>query len=370
MRLNIRRFIIPGYIMLLRALFAIVIYYLPGKAAEPWNVYAAKMPYDWLYLFTAWDSRAYHSLAANWYPAVMDPHWAFWPLYPASIRLLGLLGLDLWLGGFVIAELGGLLSILVFLRIASAYLSNVQSFAATALYFTLPPVFIFTAVSYTESLFLLFTLMAWYTHIKGRETSAAVFASFAALTRVYGLLIVVPLAYDFLHSRQFRKSALLAIPISSFVGWLSYAYFRTGDALAPLTAESYWNTPVAIQLRESIDRFFLSGDLRVFGYMTKFQLLALLGGTFVIVMLWLCTRTWKLDKSLGVYSFTFLLSLVSAAVAFIPAFVSIPRFLSTIFPLGLPLKTTRTRFLVALLCLLAVLDLLAWWMFLFTDIFH
>ncbi len=356
--------------MLLRALFAIVIYYLPGKAAEPWNLYAAKMPYEWLYLFAAWDSRAYHYLAANWYSPVVDRYWAYWPFYPASIRLLGFVGLDLWSAGFLVAELGGLMSIFVFQRIALTYIGEAESFAATTLYSTLPPVFVFTAVSYSESLFLLFTLLAWFTHMKGKETGAAVFASFAALTRVYGLLILVPLAYDFQHSKQLRKLAFLAAPVGIFLGWLSYAYFRTGDAFAPITAELYWNTPVAIQLRESIDRFLLFGDLRVFGYMTKFQLLAFIGATFVIVMLWLFTRTWKLDKSLGVYSFTFLLSLLSAAVAFIPAFVSIPRFLSTIFPLGLPLKTTRTRFLIALLCLLAVLDLLAWWMFLFTDIFH
>jgi hypothetical protein len=357
-------------ITFLKGIFALVIYYWPGKTAASWNLYGVRMPLDWLYLFGAWDSMEYHMLAANWYPSTLNPLWAYFPLYPASMRLLGLLGLDLWFAGVLVSATAGCVSILIFQKVATAYLDEVESLGATALYFLLPPVFVFTTVSYTESLFLLLSLMTWYAHIKGRETSSTFFASLTVLTRAYGLLILIPLAYDFLRCKEFKKLGLLGFPFAVLFGWFSYGFLKTGNVLAPFTAQSYWNTPTVIQIREDIRLLLMNGDMRILQLLVRFESLFVIGILFIALITWLCIHTWRTDRSLGVYSFTFLLSIGLVAVTFIQTFVSLPRFLSLIFPSGLSMRTKRKWLLFIALGLLGSFDLLAWWMFLFTDSFH
>ncbi|MGA3297772.1 MAG: mannosyltransferase family protein [Candidatus Bathyarchaeia archaeon] len=354
----------------LKAFFALVIFYLPGKVHEPWNLYGVKMPTDWLYLFAAWDSGFYHAIATDGYPSVLNALWAYFPLYPACIRLVGLLGLNLWLAAFLVVEVAGFSSILVFQKIASTYLDKAEVTFATILYFLLPPVFVFTTVSYSESLFLLLSLLTWYSHIKKKEAFSAIFASLTVLTRAYGLLILVPLGYDFLHSKQFKNLRLLLYPLVAFVAWLLYGFSKTGNFLAPFSAQSYWNSAVVNQIRDSVSRFILHGDSGMFNFLFQFQLLIAFSILFLVVITFLCIRTWNLDRSLGVYSCTFLLGIGFLAVALIQTFVSLPRFLSLIFPAGISLRSKRRWMLRVMLGLFASLDLIAWWMFLFTNSFH
>ena len=368
------RFEIPLGVLLLigflKAVFAIVIFYLPGKVHEPWNVYGVKMPTDWLYLFAAWDSGFYHAIAANGYPSVLNDLWAYFPLYPASIRLVGLLGIDLWLAAFLVVEIAGFTSILVFQKIASTYLNKAEVISVTILYFLLPPVFVFTTVTYSESLFLLFSLLTWYSHIKKKEVFSVTFASLTVLTRAYGLLILVPLGYDFLHSKQFKNLGLLLFPFVAFVAWLSYGFSKTGSFLAPFSAQSYWNSAIVNQIRNGLGGFIVHGDTGVFSFLFRFQLLLAFGILFLGLITFLCIRTWKLNRSLGVYCCTFLIGIGFLAVALVQTFVSLPRFLSLIFPAGISLRSRRKWMLRVMLGLFASLDLLAWWMFLFTESFH
>ncbi len=367
---KLRSFKVLFLVGFLKATYALALYNLPGKTVEAWNLYGLKTSPDWLYLFAAWDSSVYHLLAANWYPSTMNPLWAYFPLYPASMRLLGLFGLDLWMAGFLISEITGLVSILVFQKVASAYLNEAESLTATALYFLLPPVFVFTTVIYTESLFLLLSLMTWFAHIKSREVSSAFFASLTSITRPYGLLVLIPLGYDFLRCKKFKNLGLLVFPIAAFIGWLFYGFAKTRNFLAPFAAQSYWNSATVTQIRESIIFFILNGNTRIFQFLLRFRVLVIIGIVFIVLVSWLCIRTWKIHRSLGIYSTTFLLVIGATAVTFIQTFVSLPRFLSLIFPTGLSLRAKKKWLLCLSLGLLSCLDLLGWWMFLFTESFH
>jgi Gpi18-like mannosyltransferase len=324
----------------------------------------------WISLFAAWDTNYYYELAANWYPSTANQLWAFFPLYPASIRSLGFLGLDLWTAGFLISILAGFASILIFQRVARCYLNQEEAIIVTTFYFLLPPVFVFTTVSYTEALFLLLTLITWYSHIRERDIISASFASLVVLTRIYGLLIVVPLAYDFIRRHQLNRVWYLGLPFCALMGWLLYAFERTSNILAPLTAQSYWNTTIVIEVRKRLSAFFTYGDLRGYQFLLRFQILFIIGVVFAALITWLCIRSWKLDRSLGVYSLTFLLAIGSVAVIFIQTFGSLPRFLSMIFPAGLSFQCKKRWLIHLSLSLLVAADLVAWWMFIFTTYFH
>jgi len=328
------------------------------------------MPYDWLYLFSAWDSGYYYSLAANWYPSSLAPIWAYFPLYPACIRLLGLLGLDLMVAGLLVSNIAGYVSIIMFQKVGSTYLDKSSLLSATALYFLSPYVFVFTSVSYSDSLFLLLSLMTWYAHIKGRDFNAAIFASLTALTRAYGLLILIPLGFDFFRRRQFERLGFLGLPIATMAVWMYYGSFKTGSIFAPFTAQSYWTSTIAVQIREGIRLLLIDGDMRVFQLLQRFWIAAIFGIMCITFIVWLCIRTWRTDRSLGVYSFTFLLAMILVVGTFIQNFISLPRYLSLVFSNGLSLRTKRRWLLSAVLGLFAVLDLMAWWMFLFTENFH
>jgi len=136
-------------------------------------------------LFFAHDSGYYVDIAESWYPPYLAPVWHVFPLYPSMIRVAHLLGVDVSVSAVVIAVGCGLISVPIFQIIVEHYFSKRYAMIATLLYFLLPPVFVFTGVAYSESLFLLFTLLAWYCHLRGHEERsliAAVLGSVARLT--------------------------------------------------------------------------------------------------------------------------------------------------------------------------------------------
>jgi hypothetical protein len=354
----------------LKTILGLIIYSLPGKIAEPWNIYHAQTSSDGLYLFSAWDSGYYHSIAAQWYPSQLNPLWAYFPLYPSIMRLLGFAGVELWWAGVVVAIMSGLMSIVVFQKIAGLYLSPADAFRATILYFLLPPVFVFTTVSYTEPLFLLLSLLTWYSHMRGNETSAAVLAALTALTRSYGILIVAPIAYDLLRLRKYKSISLLALPCCTLVAWFAYAFNKTGVPLAPMVAESAWNTAIVFRIQGSIIRFFSSGGTEGLPMVLRYWGLIIVGAAFLALIGLLSIKVWKLDRTLGVYSLFFLSAFSAATAFFIPTFVSLPRYLSFSFAPGIALCIKRTLLFLALAVTLSVLDFLAWWLFLFSTVFH
>jgi hypothetical protein len=354
----------------LKTLFGLIIYLLPGKIAEPWNIYHAQTSSDGLYLFSAWDSGYYHLIAAQWYPSQLNPLWAYFPLYPSIIRLLGLAGVDSWWAGVVVAIMSGLTSIVVFQKIAGLYLSPADAFRTTILYFLLPPVFVFTTVSYTEPLFLLLSLLTWYSHTKGNEAAAAALAALTVLTRSYGILIVAPIAYDLLRLRKYRTISLLALPCCALVGWLAYAFNKTGVLLAPIASESTWNTTIVLQIQGIILGFFSSGGTEGLPMVLRYGDLIIVGVAFFALIALLSIKVWKLDRALGVYSALFLSAFSVATVFFIPTFVSLPRYLSFSFAPGIALCIKRTLLFLAIIIALSALDLLAWWLFLFSTVFH
>ncbi len=154
-----------------------------------------------LYLFNRWDSNYYYSIAVAWYPHHLSAEWAF-PLYPAMIRVVAMLGIEVTYAALIITTFSGLISVLVFQRIAGRYLGRVQGATTTLLYFTLPPVFVFSAVSYSEPVFLLFSLLAWYLHVNRRDMLAGSAAAISSMARPYGVLMALPLFLDYVRRQN------------------------------------------------------------------------------------------------------------------------------------------------------------------------
>ena len=366
----LKRGLVPLLVVaFLKVALALLVSLIPGKTSEPWNIYQQSSS-GWSYLFSAWDSAYYFSIATNWYPAHFAAVWAYFPLYPLIIRLLGVSGLDRTWIAMTVGNIVGLASIPVFQAIAGNYLSNSETSYSTILYFLLPPVFVFTTVSYPESLFLLLSLLTWYTHIKGRNVSAIAFAALTSLTKSYGLLILLPIAFNLLRFHKYRIIPLLAVPVLVLVGWFLYAFSRTGVFFAPITAEAGWNTATVLQIQHNIVLFLSEGDIQSLRYISGYWEIILIGILFFSLVLILTFRVWKIDRSLGIFSAVFLLAFSFATILFLPTFASVPRYLSATFPTGIALHTKRGMWFLLVAMLFVVMDLLGWWLFLFSTVFH
>ena len=298
-----KRFILPLIgIAAVRTLLGILLYHslrAGGGFSVPF-MSSWKLPFDWLYLFSAWDSGLYREIALGWYPPKLAPHWAFFPLYPATVRLLSLVGLDVGLGAFIVPIVCGYASIMVFQKIAERYLGKTQGAIATSMYFLFPPIFVFSAASYPESMFLLFGLLSWHFHQERSDLKASIAAGLCSLCRPEGFLLVIPLLYDYLRKRQFRKTGYLLIPLSATGAWELYGLFMTGVWLPTRAAGAFWNTPNAQAVKLAI-RQLVQGNLSSVGILLPYSWLILTIITIIVIVLFLAWRVWKIDKALSVY---------------------------------------------------------------------
>jgi len=160
------------------------------------------------------------------------------------------------------------------------------------------------------------------------------------------------------------------LPGITFAAWFWYGFMKTGISLMPLSAQSFFNSTGLAQVQSRMIRFALYGDLGIIDSLIQFKFLVAFGLVFLGLIAFLCIRAWKINVSLGVFACTFLLVEGFLAFALIQVFVSLPRFLSLIFPAGISLGTKKRGIMVAVFVTFIAFDIVAWWMFLFTNNFH
>jgi uncharacterized membrane protein len=186
-----------------------------------------------------WDSIHYLAIAEHGYAVAGNT--AFFPLYPLLIRVLGFaLGSDP-VAGVATSTVSFAVALSLLHRLTELELGR-RAADATVLLLALAPLsFFFTAV-YTESLFLALSLGAVYTARRERWALAACLGAVAALTRVTGVLLVIPLAAMYLTERPGLRRVrglgwILLVP-AALAGYLGYLAARGSGALAPLTAQT------------------------------------------------------------------------------------------------------------------------------------
>lgn len=326
------------------------------------GIWKQTMPFNWLYIFSAWDTAYYHDIALSWYPAGLSPYWAFWPLYPATIRLLILIGVDSWLGGFIISSICGLLAVVAFQKVAESHFPRSTAIALSLTYFLLPPVFVFSGVSYTEPMFLLLSLATWLLHLRRSDFAASLTAALTALTRPYGILIIVPLAYDYLKRGHTRSIAYLAIPIVTLSAWIFYGYAMTHTWLVSrLSSHIFWYTANALRIRTDLIRF-LMGDTTALPSILPYIGIGIMALALAALVTFSAIRIWSVDRALSLYVCISVLAIVY--FGYFVGWRSLPRYLAAIFPIGLSLQIKRRWVLWPTLIVLAVLDYFAWLAFL------
>lgn len=226
---------------------------LPGAVSVPgWAAHA--ITGGWHNIFTAWerfDGLWFLRIATHGY-AAHDGSAAFFPLYPLATR-----GVSWLLGGHpfaasLIVSNGAFLGALVVMYVLAASELSEDAARRAVTYAAIFPTAFFFLAPYSESLFLLLCLTAFWAGRRRKWPAAAAAGALAALTRNVGLLLVAPLAVEaLLQWRERRRPRDLwnlgwsLGPVVGISAYLWYSAVRFGDWLAPLHQQAVWQRGLA-----------------------------------------------------------------------------------------------------------------------------
>ena len=184
-----------------------------------------------------WDSIHYLAIAQHGYTRPSEA--VFFPLYPLVIRALGMLvGSDV-VAGVLISVVSMAVALTMLHRLTELELGRKAADCAVLLIAFAPLSFFFSAV-YTEALFLALSIGSVYAARRQRWWLAAVLAGMAAVTRVTGVVLVIPLAIMRLqHSRRLDRglTSVLLVP-AALAGYLAFTAAKGFGALAPVTEQT------------------------------------------------------------------------------------------------------------------------------------
>lgn len=203
---------------------------VPLAAGTPW----------FLSMWYQWDANWYMSIIVDgyqWIPGDQS-NVAFFPLYPMAAKGAGwLLGDDYLFGGLLLSSafmMGGMF--FLFRLVRDEYGEDMARRSVWLL--AIFPTSMFFTTLYTESLFLMTSIAAFYYARRKSWALAGVWGMLAAMTRVTGLLLLLPLAWEYMSQRGFSLKKvrpavlwLALVPAGLFL-YMGYLYIDFGEPLA------------------------------------------------------------------------------------------------------------------------------------------
>ena len=182
-----------------------------------------------------WDADHYLGIIENWYVAEGDArlHIVFLPLYPAIARGLRLLtGMSAMAAAETVSNAALIGCGWAMFRLCEDGGGAALGRRAMLLMFFCPMTY-FYSIPYTESLFLLMTLLAVLCARRRRFVPAVIFGALAANARIVGMAAAIPIYWELLrHDREVRPSrnpvpralicALRVLPVAA--GLLLYMF--------------------------------------------------------------------------------------------------------------------------------------------------
>jgi Gpi18-like mannosyltransferase len=198
-------------------------------------------------VWARWDAGYYLGIAINGY-SFHGEELAFFPAYPFLIRLfaVGQLSLVVW-SGFLVSNLAFILAAILLWHQVRLDFSESIAWGTVITLSVFPTSFFFSAI-YTESLFLLFSVLVYRFSARRQYALAGLFVSAASLTRINGLLLgLVPLI-EILRNRPSRSSVQVVVAgFSSGAGlglYGLYLWITQASPLAFVLAMSNWTRAI------------------------------------------------------------------------------------------------------------------------------
>src|SRR5690242_11492965 len=331
-------------ILLLGAIAVTVVGTIPAPTAEAlWRVSSNGL----VNLQARWDTDLYHQIAtvgSRWDPsAFLHQNVVFFPLYPVLMRWGGALrgGHPLLAGTLIsLAAFAGAIALLY--RLAALELGEEKAWPVILLVSTYPFA-LFYSVVYTESLFLLLTVGAFYAMRRRHLLLAALCGVAAGLARPNGFWLALPLLWlaasapsspsedvtspgPWWRDRR-RVAAVLAAlaPLAGTAIFSAYLYGRFGDALAWMHGQAAWGMPL-LGRGPAPDPVRTAEDLRV----KVSEVLVYIGD--ITAFFWAATSILPVTRRLGIaYGLWIAVNIFPPVAAHL--FISLGRFTAVLFPL-------------------------------------
>ncbi|MGH7714771.1 MAG: mannosyltransferase family protein, partial [Vulcanimicrobiaceae bacterium] len=313
-------------IIVIAELAAMVVAQRPGT-------HVAVSSYPILAVWGRWDAVHYIDIASNGY---YGTDMAFFPLFPLLIALLGKLTGSHLIAGLVISNFAFFVGLIYFYKLVE-HQYNRQVAHRSVFYISIFPTAIFFSAVYTESLFLALTVASFYYIREHKWVTAGIIGLFAALTRVEGVLLVVPMLIEWARSPGARQAfqypveqlarplagmALIPLGLASYMGYL---WILTGDPLYFSHVQTNWHRHLAppwVSLSNSVHLLAHAHN----GNMIANQFLELAFTMLMIVVLIAAMRR----LSATYWSYMALSILVPMSTS---SLMSMPRFALVLFPM-------------------------------------
>lgn len=192
-------------------------------------------------MWSRWDGGWYAAIAQDGY-ADPERSTAFFPLYPAAMKVLGtLLGGHPVLAGVLISLAAGIAAVVVLHRLTAELLGEAAA-NRTVLFLSLYPMSFFLLAVYSESLYLLLSASVFLLARRDRFAAAGVVTGLALLTRssALALLPAVALLAWRRPEGRWRRLATALLPAAGIGAlWPVWLWWRLGDPFLFLEAQTH-----------------------------------------------------------------------------------------------------------------------------------
>ena len=291
-----------------------------------------------------WDARHYVYLATHGYTAAGDARnlIAFFPLYPALISAVAAVGLPARTAALLISNLAGLIAAILLYEVARVDASEKAAWR-TAAFFTVFPTAYFLLVGYTEALFCALAFGAVLAARRQRFVAAGLLGGLAAAARLTGLALLPFLLIELFSARRALTRTWRAIvaPLLILLGFATYLATNLlvlGDPVAFIAVQrQHWSHSL------SAPWVGFAAAVRGITWRVPWEKLTVGGGEIAggITAYATATLSWlRLRPADAAYA-----TVVTAMITFLPFWLSIPRYLLSMYPLFLLAGRIKSRWL-------------------------
>ncbi len=296
-----------------------------------------------------WDGGHYLEIAEFGYTD--DFLYAFFPLYPLTLRGVNQIIQNYTLSAILVSFLSFFLAANLLYRLVSLDFSKKLA-EKSILWLLFFPTSFFFLTAYSEGLFFLFVVSSFLFLRKGNLFLATLFAALASATRLAGMAVVLALLGDVYLRDGFNKKNWYVL--LSFGGIFVYCFFlfkTTGDAFYFISAENHWLRSLSLP---GVGFWESLKSIVSWSYVeNRFNLILEL--LFAIFGLGMAIRSFRfLPSSYATYA------LASVALPlFTSSLTSMPRFLLPVFPIFILMALIENKYVTFAFQLIFILLLSA-----------
>jgi hypothetical protein len=213
--------------------------------ANPWEGDADLA--SWLRYSVRWDSGWYLSVVREGYSYTPDAqsNIAFFPMFPYLTRIVDQVmpGGDV-LAGLIVVHLALFGAMLYIFQLVRIDYPDTTAWWTILLLLLFPAAFFFSAF-YAESL-LVFGMAATLYHARrGQWLMAGLFGTFTGLSKLIGVILVIPVGIELLRQRALNRYNLRAwvggaLTLVGGIAYLVFLHFRLGDFRIYFWNQEHW----------------------------------------------------------------------------------------------------------------------------------